>query len=99
MAVRERAKIAAALLRKGFVLKQSNKNRDHDYYFLSVEGLLSPVFTKLSRGSSYKTYGRDLLGAMSHQLKLTNSQLLDLIDCSMTAIEYLTILKSNGVIR
>src|SRR5437762_3250774 len=99
MAVRERAEIAAALQRKGFVPKQRELNRDHDYYFLQAEGLLTPIFTKLSHGSSYKTYGKELLGAVSRQLKLTNAQLLQLIDCSMSAAEYLSILKKNGVIR
>ena len=97
MAVRDRADIASSLKRKGFVL-DTKKGRDHDYYIFEHPGLTTQVYTKLSRGSGYKTYQSKLLGDVSTQLKLTNPQLLQLIDCPMSAEDYVNVLKDKGVI-
>jgi len=96
MAVRDRADIAASLERKGFALRQGKK--DHDFYYFEWPGLTTAVFTKLSRGSSYKTYGHELLDEVKRQLKLTTPQLLELIDCPMAADDYVKILIDSGVI-
>lgn len=96
MATRDRADIAGSLLKKGFVLE--SKKRDHDFYFLEVEGFRTQIYTKLSRGSSYKTYNKQLLGMMKNQLKLTNEQLLELIDCPMDLAKYLNVLVEQGAI-
>ena len=97
MAVRDRADIASSLKRKGFVL-DTKKGRDHDYYIFEHPGLTTQVYTKLSRGSGYKTYDKTLLGDMKDQLKLTTMQLLQLIDCTMDGTEYLKALISQGVV-
>lgn len=98
MAVRDRAKIAAPLERKGFTPNPGKKNPDHDFYHFKHPGLITAVFTKLSRGNKYKTYGEELLGDMKDQLKLTTKQLLQLIDCTMDGKEYLQALISTGVV-
>ena len=90
----ERANIKASLVAKGFTKETSH--RDHDYFFLDKT---KSVYTKLSRGRKYKTYGDELLGRMSRQLRLTRSQLTRLIDCSMDGAEYIDALRSQGVIR
>ncbi len=97
MAARDRSDIATSLLRKGFVL--SGRKRDHDFYIFEHQvGQTIPVYTKLSRGSGYKSYGSSLLGLMAKQLNLTTAELLDLIDCPLTRERYLAILKERKVI-
>ena len=95
--MRERIDIEKALLRKGFV--RSGRKRDHDYFFFEHRGLTTSVYTKISRGGSYKTYTDSLLAAMAHQLNLSKSQLLRLIDCPMTESEYVGILMDKKIIR
>ena len=68
-----RANIVASLLKKGFVLHK--KKRDHDFFFLRHHERIQPVYTKISRGTKYRTVGDDLLGKMSRQLHLTRAQL------------------------
>lgn len=92
MAQKDCSKIQKALKKKGFV---EEKDRDHNFYFLDCK---KTVFTKISHGSSYKTYGDDLLGKVSRQLKLSNKELLDLIDCPLDKSKYLSKLKEKKII-
>lgn len=94
--MRERIDIEKSLLRKGFV--RSGRKRDHDYYFFDHRGLTTSLYTKISRGSSYKTYSDSLLAAMAHQLNLSKSQLLRLIDCPMTKEEFVKNLMDKRII-
>lgn len=95
MAQRKRSEIKKALSNKGFIKK--TKSSDHEYYILTFEGKKTPIFTKISRGSKYKDYSQSLLSLMSKQLKLSNSQLLALIDCTMTHENYLAVLNEKGI--
>ena len=91
---RDRTDIEAALLKKGFF----KENKDHQYYTYHQDNKKTAIFTKLSHGSDYKTYGQSLLSKMSKQLKLSNKELLDLIDCDITGEKYLEILKNKKVL-
>ena len=93
---RERSDIAAALLTKGFQPKSGD--RDHEYFFLVAQGLKQSVFTKLSRGSGYRTYGDNLMALMARQLRLTRRQLNDLVDCPMSEEDYRAHLRSISVL-
>jgi len=92
MGQRDREEIRSSLLQKGF----KEKGNDHDYFFLYINGKKQPIFTFLSRGSNYKSYGNPLLAKMSRQLKLTKQELLDLIDCDLNGEKYIEKLKERG---
>jgi len=92
MAQKDREDIRSALLKKGFYCKDN----DHEYYHFTLN---NAVFTKISRGSKYKTYTDKLLGKIKRQLKLnTSQQLNDFIECPMTLEEYTKILKALKLI-
>lgn len=91
---RDRTDIEAALQKKGFL----KENKDHEYYTYYDNNRKTAIFTKLSFGSDYKTYGQSLLGKMSKQLKLSNKELLDLIDCDLSGEKYLEILKNKKIL-
>jgi len=94
---KERADIVASLSHKGFELHQHK--RDHDFFFLKHPDLTQPVFTKVSRGTEYRTIGDALLARMSKQLHLTRAQFDALVDCTMKKPDYLAVLQSLGVLR
>ena len=93
---RDRSDILSSLTSKGFELQQGK--RDHDVLFLTHEGRVQPVYTKLSRGSKHKTVSDSLLGRMSRQLRISRKQFDELVDCPMTADDYHQVLRSNDVI-
>lgn len=95
MAQRKRSKIQKALSNKGFIKKTISS--DHDYYILAYQGKKTSIYTKISRGSNYKEYSQSLLSLISSQLKLSNNQLLELIDCTMTHQDYLTTLSEKKI--
>ena len=94
MAQRDRSDIQKALLAKGF----TERDNDHYYYHFRYEGKITPIFTKISKGTAYKTIQRKLLGLMSKQLKLTNQEFLDLVDCTLTMERYIQLLKDRKVL-
>jgi len=92
----KRKKIKKSLLGKGFGAAEGSK---HTKYFFYYKGKKTSVFTFLSRGSSHKNYGKELLDKMSKQLKLTNSQFEELIECPLTEKDYIELLKRKRVLR
>lgn len=93
---KDRREITSALQRKGF--QKKSKKRDHDFFFLQRDDLNEPVYTKVSRGSKHKEIGDNLLGRMSRQLHLTRSEFDDLVECPMSAEDYLRTLVKRGVL-
>lgn len=85
MAQRDRTAIVKALLTKGF---DHHPGSDHDKYFFILDGKKTSTFTKISRGSNYKTYSDSLLDKMKKQLHLSLSDLLSFIDCPLSAEDY-----------
>ena len=83
---RDRSRVEASLMKKGFVRK--DKRKDHSYfYYCTIEGKKTPVFTKTSHGKT-KSIGYPLLGQMASQCHLNTSQFLDLIDCPLNQEMY-----------
>lgn len=75
-----------AYRRKGFIQSEGGQ---HEQWTFAPHGVVSPVKTTISRGSSYKTYGDDLLKWVRKELKLPSKKdLLDLIDCPKTQEQY-----------
>lgn len=91
MAQRDRKNIKKALCAKGFI----EENNDHYFYTFVYRNKITPIFTKLSKGSDYKTIRQGLLSLMSKQLKLSNKEFLDFIDCNLTLDKYIEIMKTR----
>ena len=85
--------IAKSLENKGFV----KANRDHAFYFLYINNKKSRIYTKLSWG--IKEYGSNLLSQIARRLRLSNSQLNDLLDCPLSKEDYVKLLLENGDIK
>lgn len=83
----EREKIRRGLLAKGFV--EVTKKKDHDFYYLHVEGRKTSVFTRLSRGTDSKDYSDALVSKVHRQIGLTKQEFLTYLDCSLTLDNYL----------
>ena len=91
MAQQDRDKIVNALKRKGF----KEESRDHIYLFYHHQDKKTSIYTKISRGSQFKTYDINLLSKMKNQLHITLIELNQLIDCSLTGVDYQRILKEK----
>ncbi len=90
-----RDEIESNLPRKGFVREDTH----HRYFYHEHNGKRTGAFTYTSQGSSFKTYGAELIARMKKQLKLdTNRQVADLCLCPMTGSEYANLLAGKGVI-
>jgi len=92
---RNKKEISSALLAKGFRVKSTH----HQLYFLYYQNKKTHILTKISHGSKTKTYNNSLLSLMSKQLKLTKSELLELIDCSLDYDAYIKILIDRGHLK
>lgn len=82
---RERGRIEAALLRKGFRKREGDH---HFFIYWGLDGKKTPVFTKTSHGAKGAAIGADLFGRMARQLRLKSRQFEDLVDCPMTREQY-----------
>ena len=83
--------IDSALTRKGF---EKTKDGDHyRYYLYDQQNGATLAQTKMSHGALRKTIGAPLLSQMARQLRLTKSQFLDLIDCTLDEDGYRNLLK------
>ena len=83
---RGRLEVQRALSKKGF---EEQEGKSHiRYIFHTRSGTKTDVTTMVSRGSSYKTLGNDLLGKMAKQCKLNKNKFLDLVDCTLSHQEY-----------
>ena len=85
--------IKTSLLHKGF----KQKNTDHEYFWLYVEGRKTSVRTRISFGVN--EYDDSLLGFMARQLKLQRRELDDFISCPLTKEKYLEQLIKKGDVR
>ena len=90
----KREKIRKALKEKGFV--EVSKKKDHDFYYLYVEGKKTSVFTKLSRGSGFRDYSDELVRDVYRQIGLSKDGFLRYLDCSLTLDLYIQILREHN---
>ena len=90
----DRDLIESSLETKGFVKEETH----HRYFYHEVNGKRTSAFTFTSHGSSFKSYGDNLLQKMKKQLRLDSlHQVSDLFKCPMSAGDYNDILKKKGV--
>jgi len=71
--------VQKALKAKGF---QESTKRDHIYYFLFHNGKKTNIFTKVSHSSS-EIDDRNC-SSMARQIRLSNPQFRDFVDCALT---------------
>ena len=91
-----RRKLEKALSQKGFRCEEGS---DHRKWFFYYQGRRTQIFTKISRGSGYKDYGTELLNKVKIQLRLDNiKQLIDLVNCPMTEIDYVNYLQQRRIL-
>lgn len=89
----EREAIRKALCHKGFV---EDPGSDHCFLTLWIDGKQQPIFTKLSRGSKYKTYDDSLIALMSRRLFLSKKDFVALVSCELSESQYIAKLKRTG---
>jgi len=85
--------IEAALLTKGFGRKDQ-RHRTLHYY---VDGRKTHITTWLSH-SSRGDLSKNLVGLMARQCRLTKSEFLSLVDCSMSSSDYFDALRAQKAI-
>lgn len=78
------------LLRKGFRQRQGGDK----YFHLYVGDKKTQVFTLVSHGE--KEIHDGLLGQMAKQTRLSKRLFLDLVDCPMSAEQYVEYLRERG---
>jgi len=84
--------VVAGLVKKGF----QKKENDHTFLQLYVDGLKTPIYTKVSHGE--KEIGDKLLSAMARQVQLTRRQFVELIECPLTGTAYVEMLRTKQAI-
>lgn len=88
--------IESTLPKKGFVLDSSKPS--HKYFMHEYNGKRTGAYAYTSHGSSYKTYGDELLKRMKVELRLeTLKEVRDLLLCPMDADAYNNKLVEKGV--
>ncbi|MFN7996945.1 MAG: hypothetical protein U0Q18_25245 [Bryobacteraceae bacterium] len=85
--------IEKALTAKGFVAQDTH----HTIYWLYVDGRKRQIHTYISHGQ--RRADDWLLGQMARQLKLTKTQFLALVECTMSGSEYVRIMRAAGHIQ
>ncbi|MEX0780084.1 MAG: hypothetical protein WD491_09715 [Balneolales bacterium] len=88
----KRSVIKKAFRKKGFEVVDGG---DHIKLIFYYDGKKTGIYTILSRGSGYDQYSKSLLGKMSRQLNLNNSQLMDFIQCPLSEADFIKIQKDK----
>ena len=92
--VRSGRAIDAALRKKGFMRDSDGKHLR--YFFTLPDGSPSGIDTLMSQGAFGETIGAPLISHMSRQLRLTKSQFLELVDCTLDETGYREILEERS---
>lgn len=96
MPVRTAREVISSLISKGF----EKSNNDHKKFILYINNQKTNIFTKVSHGKKSNDLDSFILSSIKKQIKLdTTSQLLELVDCTMSGSDYLEILKQNQTIK
>ncbi len=85
--------IDAALIKKGF----KKTNGDHVWYHL-YDPLTGATLaqTKMSHGVMGSSVSAKLISQMARQLRLTKSQFLEFVDCTLSEESYRAVLTEHG---
>lgn len=87
--------VRRSLTKKGF---KEDTDRDHIYLRFFYNGKRAAVYTKCSHGANKEDIRHGVANAMKRQLKLTQSQLEDFVECTLSEEKYIELLQSSGVL-
>lgn len=85
--------IISSLKKKGFEL---TRNGDHKIFELIINGRKAGIRTKVSHGN--KTVHKNILSKMAKQIKISNAQFNDLIECPLDLNGLLRILQQKNLL-
>ena len=92
----DRKNLESNLPKKGFV---KEKQHHHIYFHHMVDGKPTGAYTLISHTKKFQDITGDLIKKIRKQLKLdTSKQLEELVNCPMTGDDYLSHLRSKGVL-
>ncbi len=86
----DRRRVVKSLTKKGF---HEENGKKHILFFYRLDGKETGVFTKVSRGTKYKTLGLGLVKEMAQQCRLSTEQFRSLVRCPLSKEGY------RGLIR
>lgn len=90
MATLKAREVSSSLKKKGFIQSES----DHTYFVLYVNNKKTSIRTKMSHGKD--EVDDYLLNMMSLQVKLEKREFIDLVNCPLSAQDYLKLLGARG---
>ena len=88
----ERRKVEKSLAKKGFCKEEGGK---HTLFHYWLDGRKTGIWTKVSRGTKYKTLGHDLVKEMADQCSLKVREFRELIACPMTKKKYADLVRPS----
>ena len=87
--------IEKSLAEKGFV----KEGRDHRFWYFLYKGKKTRIRTKISTGTGYRDYDRNLFKRMKRQFYLDSlRQLDDLLRCPMDGKQYAELMLNKRVV-
>ena len=95
MAPRKRSDVHSALIRKGFVLSETDH---HKLVYFTLDHRKTSVWTKTSHGTSYKDIADPNLARMARQCRLSSRDFARLLDCPLSREDYEEMLLAAGQI-
>ncbi len=94
---RKAKNIEKALREKGFEISKKNKRRKHFVYTFIYNGKKTSIRTYISL--SHPEYGNKLLSLIAKELKISNSNVLGLIDCPFSKEDLIKTYLREGIIK
>ena len=88
--------VGKALTRKGF--SQFHGGSHEKYCFFDENGAKTEIFTVLSRKRRNTVLTKQLAGMMAKQLKITNRQFRDFVECTLDRAAYEEILRRKQIL-
>jgi|ADurb_Gel_01_Slu_FD_contig_31_1901413_length_1610_multi_5_in_0_out_0_2 hypothetical protein len=93
---KSKVKIIGSLEKKGF---RATRMKKHTHYvYFDLHNNPSVINTSVSHGSK-KDFGPPIISFMAKELKLSNHQFCQFIDCDISQEQYESILKSSNFLK
>jgi len=99
MKVRKPADMTRVLSKKGFIAVPSKKKNHHIFYYLTIDGITTDIYTYFSHGKDSSDCGKGLMGEIKKQLRFDSANDCDnFFECTLTKEAYIEKLKKKGEI-
>jgi hypothetical protein len=96
MKARKPHDMVKVLSKKGF---EPITSAHHDYYYLTIDGMVTDIYTYFSRGKDSTEYGKKLMGMIKKQLRFENARDMDnFFECTLTLEKYIANLREANEI-